>query len=48
MFRANPNGSGSRLVPHFTMKGVKRNPVYERLADAERMIEGLRKDGVPE
>ena len=37
-----------RLVPHFTLKGVIKNPMFERPADAARMVDGLRKAGLPE
>jgi len=36
------------LVPHFTVRGVIKNPMFERPADAARMIDGVRKAGLPE
>ncbi len=37
-----------KLVPHFTVRGVIKNPMFERPADAARLVEGVRKAGLPE
>ena len=36
-----------KLIPHFTVGGVIKNPMYERPADAARLVDGLRKAGLP-
>jgi adenylate cyclase len=35
-----------RLVPHFTLRGVIKNPMFERPDDVSRLVEGLRKAGL--
>ena len=37
-----------KLIPRFSMNGVERNPMFERPDDAKRMIDGLRRAGLPE
>ncbi len=37
-----------KLVPHVTVGGIIKNPMFERPADISRLIEGLRKAGLPE
>ena len=36
------------LIPRFSMKGLERNPMYERPDDAQRLIDGMRLAGLPE
>lgn len=36
------------LVPRFSMRGVERNPMFERPNDTKRMIDGMRLAGLPE
>ncbi len=36
------------LVPHFTVGGVIKNPMFERPDDAARLVDGVRKAGLPE
>ena len=37
-----------KLIPRFTVGAVAKNPMFERPADAARLVEGLRKAGLPE
>jgi TolB-like protein/Flp pilus assembly protein TadD len=37
-----------KLVPRFSFAAMRRNPMFERAADLERMIEGFRLAGLPE
>ena len=36
------------LIPHFSIAGAIRNPMFERPEDAQRIVEGLRLAGIPE
>ena len=36
------------LIPRFTIRSVIKNPMFERPDDAVRLVEGLRKAGLPE
>ena len=36
------------LMPRLTLKSTARNPVFVRQGDVERMLEGLRRAGLPE
>jgi len=36
------------LIPRFTIRSVIKNPMFERPVDAARLVEGLRKAGLPE
>ena len=37
-----------KLVPRFSIAATRRNPMFERTEDLERMIEGFRLAGIPE
>ena len=37
-----------KLVPRITVGAVAKNPMFERPADAARLVDGLRKAGLPE
>jgi hypothetical protein len=37
-----------KLVPRFSVAAMRRNPMFERAEDLERMIEGFRQAGLPE
>ena len=37
-----------KLVPRFSVAAMRRNPMFERADDLERMIEGFRQAGLPE
>ena len=37
-----------KLIPRFTVGAVAKNPMFERPADAARLVEGLRNAGLPE
>ena len=37
-----------KLVPRISVKGLERNPMFERPDDAKRLIDGLRLAGLPE
>jgi tetratricopeptide (TPR) repeat protein len=36
------------LIPHFSVRGMIKNPELSRQADRDRLVDGLRKAGLPE
>jgi tetratricopeptide (TPR) repeat protein len=37
-----------RLVPHYNLRSVRKRSMFKRADDAARLVEGLRRAGVPE
>ncbi len=40
--------SALKLMPRLTLKSTARNPMFVREDDVARMLEGLRRAGLPE